>query len=408
MKRTKVLKSRNAPSETIHLFVNMAVACLISGLGIATLVQAGSLTPSASPAATSYTLSDIYTRLTTNAASTAGNHAFAPSAGPTGTLRTLSEVYLAIPTIYATSVLSGTTIFGVSGTYNATSLATSTVKSGISFGVGLTGDYPSASNPLATASAVTADLSASGGSITSSNGSVEWWQSSGTQITATLDFPALSNVCDTDTSNNSAGTLTVVSSTIGVSYTYCGVAGIQLKDQFNGPLTAGGFPGGVQAVGGVDDYNNGGAAPSSTYRKLWTACSSGNNYCGTGDSGADAKDESTGLVWSLPCNGSACASFSDSTPLVYSWDSSGGNNGSRTAIQLCSDHSGWFLPTQRQILQGYINGSYGTVEAAGTTRAYWSSTTQSADPTNAYFGRFSTGSGNPAAKTGSNNVRCVR
>jgi hypothetical protein len=45
------------------LLVTVSLALLLCA-GVA---YAGSLTPSASPAATSYTLSDIFTRLTTNA-----------------------------------------------------------------------------------------------------------------------------------------------------------------------------------------------------------------------------------------------------------------------------------------------------------------------------------------------------
>ncbi|MCD6086102.1 hypothetical protein J7J37_00905, partial [bacterium] len=197
---------------------------LISVLVIYTIVQAGSLTPSASPAATSYTLSDIYTRLTTNATSSPGDHSFSPSGSPAGTFYTLTQIYNAIPTIDPTKVLSGTSYLGVSGTaygdtdptkvltvasvpgtYDATNLASSTVKYGITFGVNQTGAYPSADYPLPNADTGITDLTSDGTSITSSNGSVEWWQSDGTRQTATLDFPDLANVCSIDTSNNSAG-----------------------------------------------------------------------------------------------------------------------------------------------------------------------------------------------------------
>src|SRR3989338_1828903 len=246
------------------------------------------------------------------------------------------------------------------------------VISGVQFGVGpLTGDYPSATYALPSADA-TADLAAGGGNISSSNGSVEWWQSDGTRQTATLDFPTLSNLCDADTSNNSAGTLAVTAAYLSVGNTWCGTAGTLLANLFNGTNTGGTFPGGSQANGGVDDYNNNGTRPSDTYSKGWTACNSGNSYCGTSDSGADAKDDSTGLIWSMPCNGSGCASFSDASPITYSWDSSAVNNNSRTASQLCSDHAGWDQPHQKQLMQAYIDGSYGNLEASGVTRNYWS------------------------------------
>src|ERR1019366_1346586 len=85
--------------------ISMAVALLL----LTTAAYAGSLSPSASPAATSYTLTNIYPRLTTNAMATEGSHAFAPSGAPAGTLYTLKQIYQAIPTINAAKVLSGTT-----------------------------------------------------------------------------------------------------------------------------------------------------------------------------------------------------------------------------------------------------------------------------------------------------------
>ena len=97
---------------------------LISVLIIFTIVKAaGSLTPLASPAATSYTLGDIYARLTTNATSTAGDHIFAPSGSPAGTLYSLTEIYNKIPTINPSKLLSDTTYLGVTG-----SVATQTLS----------------------------------------------------------------------------------------------------------------------------------------------------------------------------------------------------------------------------------------------------------------------------------------
>ncbi len=270
------------------------------------------------------------------------------------------------------------TIADAAGTYNAANLSVGTVKGGTAFGVSSTGAYPSASYPLSGAGATT-DLAASVGNISSANGAVEWWQSDGTRQTAALDFPALSNVCSNATSNNSAGTLSVTAAYVSVGNTYCGAAGTLLANLWNG--TSGAFTGGSQANGGADDYNNGGAPASGRYAMGWTACNAGNTYCGTGLSSAAAKDNSTGLIWSLPCNGSGCASFSEAAPLTYSWDSSAVNNSSKTASQLCSAGThgqiGWSLPHQKQLMQAYIDGSYGNLEAAGVNRHYWSATTKS-------------------------------
>lgn len=300
-------------------FLITVCACSLGLVLLVGVVSAGSLSPSASPAATSYTLTDIYTRLTTNASATAGDHDFAPAASPSGTLYTLTQIYNAIPTMSAATILTGTSYLGVSGA------AYGDTNAGYVLG------------------------------------------------TATTSGTALMNL-------------------------------------WNGTRTDGGFPGGSQADGGVDDYNNAKAPAGDRYvgPAGWTQCAAGNNYCGTGDSGADEQDNSTGLVWSLPCNGSACASFSDSSPLTYSWDSSAANNASRTASQLCSDHAGWSLPHQKQFMQAYIDGSYGNVEASGDYRLYWSATTQSNSTVSAWYVYLSNGATNVSGKTSVTYVRCVR
>ena len=437
-----------------HLFGGVlkgGLTVMISVLMIYGVVHAGSLTPSASPAATMKSLQDIWNRIA-GSDDTSGTAAdgsgdvierlqfiqqnlggYTYGSSNAGEVLTIAGGTYNATLLTAANVRSGVA-FGVSstgtyggsgwtygsddaskvltsadaaGTYNASNLSVGVVKSGTTFDVSLTGDYPSAAYTLPSADA-TADLAASDGNISSSNGLVEWWQSDGARQTATLDFPTLSNLCDTDTSNNSAGTLSVTAAYLGVGNTWCGTAGTLLANLFNGSLTAGGFDGGSQANGGVDDYNAGNAAgrPANAYSKGWTACNSGNSYCGTSDSGADAKDDSTGLIWSMPCNGSGCASFSDASPITYSWDNSAANNNSRTASQLCSDHAGWSLPHQKQLMQAYIDGSWGNLE--GVYRDYWSATINSDYTTYAWFTNLSLGYTNGSATTSSNYVRCVR
>lgn len=77
---------------------------------------AGTLTPPGSPAVTSYTLSDIYNRIVTNATATEGDHPFAATTTPQPTYRSLTEIYNAIPTIDPDTILSNTTYLGVTGT----------------------------------------------------------------------------------------------------------------------------------------------------------------------------------------------------------------------------------------------------------------------------------------------------
>ncbi len=85
------------------------------------IIQAGSLTPPAAPAATGYTLADIYNRLNTNAAATEGSHNFSPSGSPAGSIYTLTQIYEKIPTIDPAKVVAGTTYLGVAGTYTGAS-----------------------------------------------------------------------------------------------------------------------------------------------------------------------------------------------------------------------------------------------------------------------------------------------
>ncbi len=301
--------------------------------------------------------------------------------------------------------------------FNAASLGVGVVKSGTQFGVGpLTGEYPSATHTLSSADA-TADLAASGGNISSSNGAVEWWQSDGTRQTATLDFPTLSNLCSSDTSNNSAGTFSVTAAYISVGNTYCDTAGTLLANLFNGSLTAGGFTGGSQANGGVDDYNAGNAAgrPSDAYSKGWTDCGTG-DHCGTNDAFADMKDNSTGLIWSKPCSGVGCSTSAEPAGTGYEWTyTDDANNDSKSASVLCSqtvgagNHgSGWSLPHQKQLMQAYIDGAYGNLEASGVYRNYWSATTLSDYTPYAWYTNLSYGYTYSTAKSLSNYVRCVR
>ncbi|MFA5800480.1 MAG: DUF1566 domain-containing protein [Candidatus Peribacteraceae bacterium] len=442
------------------------ILTLVGALGLltvsATVALAGNLSPSALPASTMHSLQELWDKIAGSGDTSsvtanrdgdvlqrlewviengAGTLSYGDdSAAKVLTTATAAGTYNA-SNITATNVRSGIT-FGVAGTgtgsfsgnlaygddvastvlttastpgtYNAANLSAATVKSGTLFGVGLTGAYPSAVNTLPSASATT-DLAGNGTTITTGNSAVEWWQSDGTRQTATLDLPDASNVCSTDTVNGTTGTTTVSGALVATGRTYCGIAGTLLGSLFNG--TSGAFTGGSQANGGADDYNAAGAPAALRYSGGWTACNAsaynattnpGGNYCNTGDTGADAKDNSTNLVWSLPCNGSACASFSDSSPLTYSWDSSAVNNGARTASQICSDHSGWYLPHQKQLMQAYIDGSYGNLETSGVHRSYWSATTGSDSTTSAWFVYLSNGFTYPNGKTTANNVRCVR
>ena len=393
-------------------FKKFGLVLSLSLFAISSVVYAGTLTPSATPAATSYTLTDIYTRLTTNASATLADHVFTPGGSPAASLYTLTQIYDSVPTIDATKVKLGQSYLGVAGSLvpNGGTATAAGLFNGLT--AHLSGDWDLDTGTLdlacntatfnATANLVATTYDGSG------DGSNRW---------------CMTDSGDAIADNILSGKIAwvdglVVNGTMSAGYTYgdsnaalvlgtATGAGTALLNLWNG--TSGAFTGGSQANGGADDYNNGGAVASGGYAKGWTACNAGNSYCGTSDSGANAKDDSTGLVWSLPCNGSGCASFSDSSPLTYSWNgTTDADNNSRTASQLCSDHSGWSLPHQKQLMQAYIDGSYGILESTSVSRTYWSASTVSSSTTNAWYIYLSRGYTTFNAKTGSNYVRCVR
>ncbi len=80
-----------------------------------------------------------------------------------------------------------------------------------------------------------------------------------------------------------------------------------------------------------------------------------------GIAGTDKQDARTGVIWSQAlANSSGTIIFTTGTPTTsFSSDSSGGSNTSKTAAQLCTlMGNGWRLPTQKELLQAYIDGSY--------------------------------------------------
>lgn len=175
----------------------------------------------------------------------------------------------------------------------------------------------------------------------------------------------------------------------------------------------------TQILGGVDDYNNNSTMPSDTYSASWTTCNSGNSYCGTGDAtNANKQDPNTGLTWSnwLDSGNSHdwfwannCAepgSASDPGTCV--------NNGGAACqcVKLtssktgCEALSGWRLPYQKELMQSYIDGSWGNLSSANYS--YWSSTTNSYNTQSAWFVYQNYGNTNYNIKTGTTKVRCVR
>ena len=117
--RLEVKKTAAPKDHSSFLFKNLIMSglvVLISVFAIFAIVKAGNLNPSSNPAATFYTLGDIYSRLITNATSTEGNHVFSSGASPAGSLYTLEQIYGAIPTIVSNTVKLNTSYLGIDGT----------------------------------------------------------------------------------------------------------------------------------------------------------------------------------------------------------------------------------------------------------------------------------------------------
>lgn len=157
----------------------------------------------------------------------------------------------------------------------------------------------------------------------------------------------------------------------------------------------------------VDDYNNGGAPATGRYETNWTACSSGNGWCGLGVNGEDVAskmDNITGLVWSYPCSGVNCVNMSNETSASYNH---------ANAITNCSSgahgKSGWRLPTHKELMVAYVNGSYGNLEPVGANIIYWSATSASSGATSVAW-RIGLASGSSAGSNKTNLffVRCVQ
>ena len=123
--------------------------------------------------------------------------------------------------------------------------------------------------------------------------------------------------------------------------------------------------------------------------------------------GDDKKDPFTNLVWSkCLINTAGTNDFTTGGCSRYSWDNTGGNNASKTAIQLCSDRgNGWRLPTQKELMQAYIDGSNFNLASPGAY--HWSATEHST--TRAWRVHLSSGATSNATKSNSTfQVRCVR
>ena len=127
--------------------------------------------------------------------------------------------------------------------------------------------------------------------------------------------------------------------------------------------------------------------------------------------GDDKKDPLTGLVWSKYLrNNGGTVEFASLGGSTWSWDGTTNANsiavGGKTAKELCSERgNGWRLPTQKELMQAYITGSY--FNLTNPSHYFWSAAEYSAS--SAWYVSLTNGTTYDYGKsTNSNYVRCVR
>ncbi|MGB2787260.1 MAG: DUF1566 domain-containing protein [Candidatus Saccharimonadaceae bacterium] len=125
--------------------------------------------------------------------------------------------------------------------------------------------------------------------------------------------------------------------------------------------------------------------------------------------GDDKKDPISTLIWSQPLlNSAGTVTFTTGAPSAWSWDASAANNnavGTKTASQLCSDRgNGWRLPTQKELMQAYIDGS--NFNLTQPARYYWSANQY--DSTDAWYVALGNGYTLNVSMVSTDSVRCVR
>ncbi|MDP2909913.1 MAG: DUF1566 domain-containing protein [bacterium] len=438
--------------DKMYKMLKPIAVVLVSILVVVTVVKAGSITPpSGTPSAQFYSLNEIYTRLITNGAAT--GHSFDFSDSLVGTGRTLTEIYNAIPTIDASKILSGATYLGIPGTiadngvFSLTAtVSDQTVDAGYYSGGTLLGDaYLISSNirsginifGVAGNSNVVNTSSGDAAEANVLSGNICWVD--GSEVTGSMASVGAQEITPTTTnttitqgyhngSGYCGGDADLVAGNIAANANIFGVAGTLLKNQYNGSATtpATDFAFWTQALGGVDDYNDGVAGlPTGAYVGQWQTCTSGaDNWCGTGDSNADKKDLSTGLVWSTNINsGNALTWFVANScyppgtptynPTACAADGDDGCQcvrlpaGSETGCLDLGD-GGWRLPYQKELMQAYINGSWTNLTAAGYL--YWSSTTHSSTTHDAWRVSLTNGHTGYYLKTNADSyrARCIR
>lgn len=165
-----------------------------------------------------------------------------------------------------------------------------------------------------------------------------------------------------------------------------------------------------------DDYKNDGSADGDNAgeESAWS------NTAGAVDTGV-WKDSRTGLYWSAnqgdmtnSLTVATCDYFSASPRGSYT----GANGDCGNAINYCANlnlaaggtsSTDWYLPSQKELMQAYLNGIYNQTNTTfATTGYFWSSTETSDSPDYAWNVNLVTGFTSSRDKVTDVSVRCVR
>ncbi|MEI6144168.1 MAG: DUF1566 domain-containing protein [Candidatus Berkelbacteria bacterium] len=239
-----------------------------------------------------------------------------------------------------------------SGTYNLGNLSVGTVKSGTLFGVGLTGQYPSATYPLTGAGTVAGAGDVKSGKVA--------WSNDGTQISGNY-APVSGGPCSTDVLDPADG---------GTTGNNCSLT----------------FTTNSSPVTGDDNR-----------------------------AGNTNKDPLTGLTWSQYLkNNAGVIQFVASGGSSWTWNATGAANvavGNKTAAQLCNSSANpagagvWRLPTQNELMQVFIDGAYWNLTQPSYT--FWSATENSVGSV-AWYVNLAFGTTDAIGEGYGYDVRCVR
>lgn len=131
-------------------------------------------------------------------------------------------------------------------------------------------------------------------------------------------------------------------------------------------------------------------------------------------SGRVKQDTRTGLWWSDIASTGAVTAVATSTSNNFNAVTDGSRPTGGNAIGFCNalntanfgGHNDWYLPTQKQLMQAYIDGSANNLP--NPDNYFWSSSELSWDSTYACFVALHYGYTNYPTKVASINVRCVR